>query len=83
VSLLDASPCGTPLQEWRAELLGAMQRVKRMRQLTVDALAAKGTPGDWSHITRQIGMFSYTGACVRARGLGWHATWPRGRVAST
>lgn len=47
--------------EWRAELLGAMQRVKRMRQLTVDALKAKGTPGDWSHITSQIGMFSYTG----------------------
>ena len=20
-----------------------------------------GTPGDWSHITSQIGMFSYTG----------------------
>lgn len=39
-----------------------MQRVKRMRQLVVEALAARGTPGDWSHITRQIGMFSYTGA---------------------
>ena len=24
-------------------------------------LEAKGTPGNWRHITRQIGMFSYTG----------------------
>ena len=47
--------------EWKAELAGAMQRVKKMRQLTLDALKAKGTPGDWTHITNQIGMFSYTG----------------------
>ena len=47
--------------EWRAELLNAMKRVARMRVLLVEALKAKGTPGDWSHITRQIGMFSYLG----------------------
>ena len=47
--------------EWRAELLGAMQRISRMRVLLRDALVARSTPGDWSHITRQIGMFSYTG----------------------
>jgi aspartate aminotransferase len=38
-----------------------MQRVKRMRTLLQDALVARGTPGDWGHVTRQIGMFSYTG----------------------
>ena len=38
-----------------------MHRVARMRGLLRSALEAKGTPGDWSHITRQIGMFSYTG----------------------
>lgn len=24
-------------------------------------LVQKGTPGNWEHITQQIGMFSYTG----------------------
>jgi aspartate aminotransferase len=47
--------------EWRAQLLEAMRRIQRMRALTLAALAQRGTPGDWSHITRQIGMFSYTG----------------------
>lgn len=63
------------VQEWRAELLAAMQRVKRMRQLVVDALAARGTPGDWSHITRQIGMFSYTGASPRSIGSKFAQIW--------
>lgn len=47
--------------EWRAELLAAMSRVKRMRGLLEAALGERGTPGSWSHITKQIGMFSYTG----------------------
>ena len=38
-----------------------MRRIQRMRALTLAALTQRGTPGDWSHITRQIGMFSYTG----------------------
>ena len=46
---------------WRAELLGAMQRVQRMRRLLRAALEARGTPGSWAHVTEQIGMFSYTG----------------------
>ena len=36
-------------------------RIVRMRTLLVAELEALGTPGDWSHITRQIGMFSFTG----------------------
>jgi aspartate aminotransferase len=47
--------------EWRAELEAAMRRIARMRSLLRDALVARGTPGSWEHITRQIGMFSYTG----------------------
>ena len=47
--------------EWRAQLAAAMARIVAMRAAVAAALAAKGTPGDWSHITRQIGMFSYTG----------------------
>ena len=61
---LDANlppPPAARAQEWRAQLLDAMQRIKRMRALTQAALVARGTPGDWSHFTRQIGMFTYTG----------------------
>lgn len=32
-----------------------------MRTLLRDALVSRGTPGNWDHITQQIGMFSYTG----------------------
>lgn len=54
------------LQEWKSELSAAMQRVKRMRGLLQAELEKKGTPGTWGHITSQIGMFSYTGACVQS-----------------
>ena len=50
------------VQEWRAQLQGAMHRVKHMRALTLEALTTRGTPGSWGHITQQIGMFCYTGA---------------------
>lgn len=53
------------LQGWRAELLAAMERVKSMRVLLRTALEARFTPGTWNHITEQIGMFSYTGACLK------------------
>lgn len=36
-------------------------RIIEMRKLLREALERLGTPGDWSHITSQIGMFSYTG----------------------
>lgn len=32
-----------------------------MRKALRAAIEAKGVPGDWSHITTQIGMFSFTG----------------------
>jgi aspartate aminotransferase len=48
-------------QEWRAELKAAMERIKRMRALLHAALVERKTPGDWSHVVKQIGMFSYTG----------------------
>jgi aspartate aminotransferase len=58
-----AAVLGTPAldAEWRAELAGAMARVARMRAALRAALEARGTPGDWSHITAQAGMFSFTG----------------------
>ena len=36
-------------------------RIILMRKLLREKLEALGTPGTWSHITTQIGMFSYTG----------------------
>ena len=46
---------------WKAELKATAQRILTMRRLLVEGLQSKGTPGTWSHITRQIGMFSFTG----------------------
>jgi len=50
--------------EWRVELKQMSGRIIAMRQLLVDNLKKLGTPGDWSHITSQIGMFSFTGLTV-------------------
>eukprot|EP00898_Chlorokybus_atmophyticus_P006942 jgi/Chlat1/7249/Chrsp58S06902 len=47
--------------EWTVELKGMADRIISMRHQLFDALKAKGTPGDWSHILKQIGMFTFTG----------------------
>ncbi|XP_009782665.1 aspartate aminotransferase, cytoplasmic isoform X1 [Nicotiana sylvestris] len=48
-------------REWTLELKAMADRIIRMRQQLFDALRARGTPGDWSHIIKQIGMFTFTG----------------------
>jgi len=48
-------------QEWRDELLAMSVRIQDMRAELFGELQTLGTPGDWSHITSQIGMFSFTG----------------------
>lgn len=61
--------------EWQSELAGMAGRIKDMRSALVAALRDAGAPGDWSHITSQIGMFSFTGLtreqCIRLRDK-WH-----------
>jgi aspartate/tyrosine/aromatic aminotransferase len=48
--------------EWQRDIKTMAHRVIDMRQRLYDLLTNKfKTPGDWSHITSQIGMFSYTG----------------------
>ncbi|KAL4295323.1 hypothetical protein GQ457_12G023100 [Hibiscus cannabinus] len=47
--------------EWKIELKAMADRIISMRKQLFDALTAKGTPGDWSHIVKQIGMFTFTG----------------------
>jgi len=51
--------------EWRSELSAMSNRIIQMRALLVQHLTKLGTPGDWSHITSQIGMFSFTGLTTK------------------
>jgi aspartate aminotransferase len=48
-------------KQWRTDLVTMSSRIQTMRHRVQDGLRERGTPGDWSHITGQIGMFSYTG----------------------
>ena len=47
--------------QWEEELAGMRQRIKQMRALLLDKLQAAGLQQDFSFITRQRGMFSYSG----------------------
>jgi aspartate aminotransferase len=47
--------------KWIEELRQVSGRITKVRHQLADGLHAKGDCGDWSHITKQIGMFSYTG----------------------
>jgi aromatic-amino-acid transaminase len=46
---------------WEEELAGMRVRIKQMRSALVEKLAAAGIQQDLSFITRQKGMFSYSG----------------------
>ena len=46
---------------WDEELAGMRQRIKQMRHALVDKLREAGVAADMSFITRQRGMFSYSG----------------------
>jgi len=48
-------------QQWEDELGQMRVRIKAMREQLVAKLKAAGVPGDLSFITRQKGMFSYSG----------------------
>jgi aromatic-amino-acid transaminase len=47
--------------QWEGELKVMRERIRRMRHLLVDKLHAAGLTRDLSFITRQQGMFSYSG----------------------
>ena len=47
--------------EWESELGEMRQRIKEMRSGLLDRLRARGVKRDFSFITQQRGMFSYTG----------------------
>lgn len=46
---------------WRQELAAMCGRIVAMRQALVDGLTARGVNQDFSYITRQKGMFSFSG----------------------
>ena len=48
-------------KQWLDELAGMRDRIKAMRGALVEGLAARGVKGDFSFITRQRGMFSFSG----------------------
>ena len=47
--------------EWEAELTEMRQRIAQMRTLFVESLKAEGVTQDFSFISRQNGMFSFSG----------------------
>ncbi|EEU33611.1 uncharacterized protein NECHADRAFT_10996, partial [Fusarium vanettenii 77-13-4] len=48
-------------KQWQQDLITMSSRIKSMRQRLYDELVRLETPGDWSHIINQTGMFGYTG----------------------
>ncbi|MCI0332078.1 MAG: aspartate/tyrosine/aromatic aminotransferase [Planctomycetes bacterium] len=48
-------------KQWEKEVAQMRDRINGMRELLVKTLQAKGVPGDYSFITRQRGMFSFSG----------------------
>ena len=47
--------------QWKECIKAMSSRIIEMRKALRAELERLSTPGDWSHITSQIGMFSYTG----------------------
>jgi aspartate/tyrosine/aromatic aminotransferase len=47
--------------QWVDEVAGMRARIQGMRTLLVDKLQEHGVPGSWGFMTRQRGMFSYSG----------------------
>lgn len=62
-ALIVATVLGNPelFAEWTENLKTMAGRIKAMREGLYEALKERNVPGDWSHIIKQIGMFSYTG----------------------
>lgn len=48
-------------KQWEQDLVTMSSRIGEMRKQLVAELTRLGTPGSWTHITEQQGMFSFTG----------------------
>ncbi|KAJ5626506.1 pyridoxal phosphate-dependent transferase [Penicillium herquei] len=47
--------------KWFDDLMTMSERIRQMRQALYDELIRLNTPGEWDHILKQIGMFTYLG----------------------
>lgn len=47
--------------QWEQDLVTMLSRIAEMRKALFDELTRLGTPGSWTHIVEQQGMFSFTG----------------------
>jgi len=47
--------------QWERDVKELADRIKTMRSKLVEELKAAGSTRDWSHITKQIGMFAFSG----------------------
>lgn len=58
-----AKVLGTPdiRAQWEEDLVIMSGRIRSMREKLLDELVRLGTPGDWSHIVHQGGMFGFLG----------------------
>eukprot|EP01022_Parablepharisma_sp_SALTPOND_P028586 TRINITY_DN7119_c0_g2_i1.p3 TRINITY_DN7119_c0_g2~~TRINITY_DN7119_c0_g2_i1.p3 ORF type:complete len:213 (+),score=11.99 TRINITY_DN7119_c0_g2_i1:757-1395(+) len=46
---------------WMQDLTEVSGRIKQVRKMLRDKLVEMGTKGNWDHIVKQVGMFSYSG----------------------
>ena len=60
---ITAAVLGTPAiaEQWAKDLVTMSGRIKLMRHRLFEELSKLQTPGDWSHLIKQTGMFGYTG----------------------
>lgn len=58
-----AAVIGTPSirEQWEKDLITMSGRIRSMRQALYDELTRLKTPGNWTHLIKQSGMFGYTG----------------------
>ncbi|KAJ5814230.1 uncharacterized protein N7503_000980 [Penicillium pulvis] len=72
-------------KEWEDDLRTMSGRILEMRAGLRERLEKKGTPGNWDHITSQIGMFSFTGLSeeqVKTLRSKWHVYMTKnGRIS--
>ncbi|GMH36940.1 hypothetical protein BSKO_04813 [Bryopsis sp. KO-2023] len=71
--------------EWKVEVKGMVDRIRKVRELLHSAIVKRNTPGDWECIVNQIGMFAYIGLTkTQAEHLisKWHVYLPSsGRIS--
>ncbi|TVY35081.1 Aspartate aminotransferase, cytoplasmic [Lachnellula occidentalis] len=48
-------------EQWSKDLITMSTRIKSMREKFYEELVRLDTPGDWSHMIKQTGMFGFTG----------------------